>query len=47
MGAGERYQAIPNLPAGSLLRIASLHCEYGTEPRCPSLVVERHREINL
>ena len=47
LGAAERYRAIPQIPADSFLRVAFLHYEWGTEPRCPSLVVERRCEIEL
>jgi len=31
----------------SFLRTVAVHYERDTEPRCPGLIVERHREIDL
>lgn len=47
LGAAERYRDIPQQRAGSFLRTASIHYAYGAEPRCPSLVFDTHREIEL
>lgn len=36
-----------SVPGGSFLRVGSVHYTTGEDPRCPRLIVERHREIDL
>ncbi len=47
LGAAERVTPLPYLPAGAFMRVAAIHYVRDSDPRCPSLIVERHEELDL
>ncbi len=47
LGAAERLTPLPYLPAVAFMRVAAIHYVRDSDPRCPGLIVERHREFDL